>query len=254
MSHRARFAVCAAAVAVALTPAQARADKIITAETVWHFDAMDYTIDQGEKLTFVNQDAQSPGPHNVTSKDTGSDGSTPLFHSATIKNGEQSVVEGAQQLKTGQYSFDCTVHPFMTATLHVTANGTPLPASGSSPSPSPPASSPDTAKPEVLAALRTSSLRALLRAGVVRARVTASEQVALRLSLTARSRGRTVTVARGSATDAAAGKARNVSFKLTSSGRRLARARRRLAVTLVVAATDQAGNTTTTHTRRTLRR
>ena len=63
-----------------------------------------------------------------------------------------------------------------------------------------------------------------------------------------------MTVARGTATDAAAGKARNVSFKLTSSGRRLARAHRRLAVTLVVAATDQAGNTTTIHTRRTLRR
>jgi hypothetical protein len=145
----------------------------------------------------------------------------------------------------------------MQATLHVTTNGTPLPAPGGSSSASPsttPSNSKDATRPTVHAALRTTSLRTLLRAGAVRARVTASESVALRLSLTARARGRTVTVARGTASDAAAGKARNVSFKLTSAGRRLARAHRRLAVTLVVAATDQAGNKTTIHTRRTLRR
>jgi hypothetical protein len=137
----------------------------------------------------------------------------------------------------------------------VTTNGTPLPAPGGSSSASPSNSnSKDATKPTVHAALRTTSLRTLLRAGAVRARVTASERVALRLSLTARAGGRTVTVARGRATDAAAGRSRNVTFKLTSAGRRLARAHRRLAVTLVVAATDQAGNTTTIHTRRTLRR
>src|SRR2546430_12167650 len=131
MGRRLGLAACVAALVGAVAPAAARSDKVITAETMWRFDAMEYTIDQGEPLTFKNTDATSPGPHNVTAADNGDDGQ-PLFRSETIKgDGSQVPVTGAQQLETGDYQFSCTVHQFMTATLHVTDKGTPLPAPGS---------------------------------------------------------------------------------------------------------------------------
>ena len=83
MFRRVPAAVGAAAVAIALTPAAARADKVITAQTVWRFDASDYTIDQGEALAFKNTDAVSPGPHNVTALSNGPD-NKPVFKSDTI--------------------------------------------------------------------------------------------------------------------------------------------------------------------------
>src|SRR3954447_7965690 len=128
---------CAATLAM---PAAALADKTIEAQTVWRFDATTYMLDTGEKLTFKNDDGASPGPHNVTSNDKGPDGK-PLFSSQTIKNGEQSVVAGAQSLKAGQYGFICTVHPFMQATLVVTARSEPAPAP---PPAAQPQSQPDT--------------------------------------------------------------------------------------------------------------
>src|SRR2546421_4815793 len=113
MFRRVPAAVAAAALAIALTPAAARADRVITAQVVWHFDAMDYTIDQGEPLFFKNTDSVSPGMHNVTALSSGADG-RPLFKSDTIKgDGTQVPVVGAQQLKHGDYTFQCTIHPFM---------------------------------------------------------------------------------------------------------------------------------------------
>ena len=44
-----------AALAVVFAPAVARADKVVTAEVVWRYDSSDYTIDQGEKLSFKNK-------------------------------------------------------------------------------------------------------------------------------------------------------------------------------------------------------
>src|SRR3954469_6572001 len=132
-------AACAAAVALVI-PATSYADKTVTAETVWRFAASEYTIDQGEKLTFKNTDAVSPGKHNVTSN--AKNGDKPLFASETIPNGQEANVDGAQQLKTGSYDFICTVHPFMQATLKVTDKGTPLPPPGSPPSSPPPEQQP----------------------------------------------------------------------------------------------------------------
>ena len=251
-------AACAAAITVALTPAAARADKVVTAEVVWRYDASEYTIDQGEKLTFKNEDTVSPGNHDVTADAFGPDGRTPIFKSKTIDDGQEAVVEGADRLKTGDYTFHCSVHFFMTATLHVTDKGTPA-GQGSPPAQQPApqqqqSAPPDTTKPHVHASLRRTSLRKALRAGRVLASVTANELVSLRLSLVARLRGRTVTLATGQVTDGAPRKAAQFAAKLTAAGRRALRSRRRLAVTLVVRATDQAGNTTTTSARRTLRR
>ena len=262
MSSRVPAALAAAALAIALTPAVARADQVITAQVVWHFDAMSYTIDQGEKLFFKNADSVSPGMHNVTAATNGPDNG-PLFKSDTIPgDGTEVPVVGAQQLTHGQYTFMCTIHPFMQATLTVTDKGTPLPppGSGSPPQQQPQAQQPaqapprDTTRPRIHATLRPVSLRRALRTGSLLARITTSELVSLRVDVVARVRGRTVTLATESATDGAPRRPTDFTARLTAAGRRALRSARRLAVTLVVRATDTAGNTTTTRTRRNLRR
>src|SRR3954449_9983794 len=103
----------------ALTPAAAQAATVIEAQTVWRYDMSAYTLAQGDALTFRNADEASPGPHNVTSNDKGPDGK-PRFASETVPNGKEVPVTGAQALPPGSYSFFCTVHPFMTASLNVT--------------------------------------------------------------------------------------------------------------------------------------
>jgi plastocyanin len=251
-------AACAAAVALVI-PATSYADKTVTAETVWMFDSSEYTIDQGEKLTFSNMDAVSPGPHNVTANTSGSDGK-PLFASKTIPNGQAAPVDGAQQLKTGSYDFICTVHPFMQATLKVTDKGTPLPPPGSpqggSPQQQPPEQQPqqqqsaDTTRPSIRASLQ----RATLRSSRLTANVTTNELVTLRLSLTARLRGRTRTLGSATVVDGSPGRPVPFGIKLTPSARKALRRQRRATVSLVVQATDNAGNKTTARARRNLRR
>jgi len=253
-----------AALAVVFAPAAARADKVITAEVVWRYDNSDYTIDQGEKLSFKNTDSVSPGPHDVTADAPGPDGQKPLFKSETIKgDGTEVPVVGAQQLKTGTYTFHCSIHFFMTGTLHVTDKGAPLPPPGSGGGGQQPAPqqqqqqsqpAPDTTAPKVHAKLRPTTLRKALRARKLLVSVTSNELATLKLSAVARVRGRTVTLATATVTDGAPRRATDFETKLTAAGRRALRAARRLAVTVVVQATDQAGNKTTTRARRTLRR
>jgi len=79
------------------------------------------TIDQGEAVTFTNLDFIA---HDVTAQGKGPDGK-PLFASALTNGGGSNPVSGTEFLTTGDYPFHCSVHPFMTATLKVTANGTP---------------------------------------------------------------------------------------------------------------------------------
>src|SRR5437763_16710995 len=98
----------------------ALADKQVGAHPVDSYSG-DVTMSQGETLTFQNLDLQN---HDVTAGDKGSDGK-PLFASPTIGFGQNAKVEGAQKLAPGTYKFYCSVHPFMTATLTVTGNGTP---------------------------------------------------------------------------------------------------------------------------------
>src|SRR3954452_13708846 len=231
---RIALGMCAAALAA---PAPALADKTIEAQTVWHFDASTYMLDTGEKLTFKNDDAASPGPHNVTADDKGPDGK-PLFGSDTIKNGEQSVVKGAESLKAGQYSFICTVHPFMTATLVVTDRS----------APSPPAR--DTTAPKVRSTLLKTSLRAALKARRVVASITSDEDARLDVSLVAHIGRRTLTVGRAHAS----GRAVRLAVPLSSAGRRALLHARRAALTLYVEARDAAGNLTAIRSRRVLRR
>jgi plastocyanin len=272
LSRIARAGIGAALVAAAL-PAVASADEVIEAQTVWRFDASSYTIDQGEPLLFRNADAASPGPHNVVADDKGPDGK-PLFASKTIENGEEAPVDGARRLTTGSYGFICTVHPFMQATLVVTDKGTPQPApgggpppssgsgsggspppSGGAPPPSGPAPSPapaaagDTRAPALRVALRGRSLRSRR----LSAAVTSDEASAVRMRLTARVRGRTVTVATAT-TRVQPGRPAAVRLRAGRSALRALRGVRRVALTLAVEARDAAGNVGTATARRTLRR
>lgn len=247
-----RRSVLVAVLLAAALPASARADKVIEAQVVWKFDAPEYTIDQGEKVTFKNSDTVSPGNHDVTADAAGPDGKTPIFRSATIDDGQEAPVEGVQQLKPGTYSFHCSVHTFMQAKLTVN------PAKGAPPStePAPPQSAQpaDTEKPKVSAKLRATTLRAVAQRRRMVATITANELVNLHLVLTARVRGRTVTLGQLTTTDGAPRRKVDFTVRLTAAGRRALRGARRLPVALAVHATDQAGNVTTTRTTRRLRR
>src|SRR3954470_14261346 len=171
--------VVAALAVVLTTPAAARADKVVTAETVWRFDASSYTIAQGEPLSFHNDDQRSPGPHNVTAMTNGPDGK-PLFASQTVPKDQTVPVDGATALAPGSYGFECTVHPFMQATLVVSGG------------PGDATAAPDRTPPAVRAALRTSSLRRALAAGHLTAAVASDEAATLRLTAVAHG----VTIAR----------------------------------------------------------
>jgi plastocyanin len=254
-----KAAVGAALIALAGPPATASADKVIEAQTVWRFDAMSYTIDQGEMLTFSNRDEVSPGDHNVTASDTGPDG-RPLFASETIPKDQDAPVEGARRLKTGSYDFICTVHPFMQATLMVTDKGAPLPPPGSEPpppSPPPPPPAPpssDTRAPAVSVVLRRTSLRRAIKRRRFRAVVTADEAATLQLRLTARVGGRTLDVGTASGSITSANGRARITVRVRRSARRALRRARRARLTLAVEARDAAGNVGTATTRRTLRR
>ncbi|HEY7267852.1 MAG TPA: hypothetical protein VH501_09170 [Solirubrobacterales bacterium] len=82
------------------------------------FSAPTYTIDQGE----VAQLQVTGSEHNATAHQNGPD-SRALFRSPTISGGTVAV-DGTQYLSAGDYTFFCTIHPNMQATLHVSGNGT----------------------------------------------------------------------------------------------------------------------------------
>ncbi|HEX2015770.1 MAG TPA: hypothetical protein VGN69_03670 [Solirubrobacteraceae bacterium] len=262
-SRRARRAVtlCVAAVVLLSAPA-ASADTLIQAQTVWRFDAASYTLAQGAKLTFENHDAASPGPHNVTSTQTGSD-NKPLFQTPSIPNGGRAAAAGASQLKPGQYAFLCTVHPFMQATLVV--NGSAPPPAGSAPTPpgsGPPPPGPSPASPPPARRTPTAPgplVRVGLAGGSLRAKrlfavIRSDRSVALVLSLTARARGLTTRIGTARARDARPGQSVRFAITLTVGGRHLLRGLRRAVVALTVRATDAAGRSRVVTSRALLRR
>jgi plastocyanin len=233
-----RLPVPLAVLALLAVPAVARADKVVTAETVWRFDASTYTIAQGEALAFHNDDQQSPGSHNVTAMTNGPDGQ-PLFASQTVPKNQTVPVDRVQALKPGSYGFECTVHPFMQATLVVTDAG------GTTPAPA----EKDTTAPKLRAKVRTRSARSALKLNRLVAAVTSDEAATLRLTAVARG----VTIAKARATDAAAGRAVDEPLRLTAAGRRVLRRAHGLTVSVRVTAADAAGNASSAHARRTLK-
>jgi plastocyanin len=183
-------------------------DATITAGPVPNtFATKDATIDQGQSVTFQNSDQTAF--HDVTADQNGSDGKA-LFESATIEGNKTARVEGVEFLTTGDYAFHCSVHPFMTGTLHVTANGTPKPRTPDNPAPNPAATKP----PDATVTILDTRISGVLEHRGLRIRVRTNEPA--RFKLTAKS-GKTK-VALGTITSKGT---RTAKLDLTKSGKRL---------------------------------
>ena len=233
-----RRGALAAALAALLLPATAFADKVIQADPSNRYSTPDVTIDQGERLTFRNNDVAA---HDVTATTKGDDG-RPLFRTPVIERGESAFVEGSQYLTSGHYPFICSVHPSMKGSLHVTTSGTPAarPGSGGSGGGG---TSTDTRDPKLGLRVLSRRVDQVREDGALLARVSLDEGARVSLRAVARPKpgGRLVTVARGSMRITAAG-VRKPRLRLTRAGRAAFRRERPLAVIVTASAVDPAGN------------
>jgi plastocyanin len=232
--------VAALAVAGALSAAPALADQTITAGPVPNtYSNTDPAIDQGATVTFQNSDPTAF--HDVTAKANGSDGK-PLFESDTLEGGKSGPVRGVEFLTTGDYPFYCSVHTFMTGTLHVSANGTPKPHTPENPAPNPA----DTTPPDATVLILDSRISGVLEHRGVRVRLGTSEPARFRLSATS---GKT-TVATG--IFVAKGR-RTAKLALTKKGKKLLFTANTVKLRLTAKVNDAADNRSAASARRTLR-
>ena len=239
-THRAAAAIVGLGM---LWPAIAWADEQIQAEPNNRYSNPEITIDQGEKVTFRNNDVAS---HDVTATGNGPDGK-PLFRSAVIGQGKSAPVEGTEYLTTGQYPYVCSLHANMKGTIQVNANGTPVPRPGGGApapgAPAPGAGPKDEQAPTVRLAITSNAIRAVRRGRALRAKLTVDERARVTLRAVARPRAgaKLITFAVGSVHMTGAG-SRQVSLKLTRAGRRALARKRQLAVVVTARARDDAGN------------
>src|SRR5262249_37314628 len=117
--------------------------------------------------------------HDVTSDQKGGDDNA-LFASETIEGGKTSPIKGVEFLTTGDYPFHCSVHTFMTGTIHVTANGTPKPRTPDNPAPNPA----DTTPPKAKVAILDSRVSTVLKHKGVRVKLTTTEPSRFMLTVT----------------------------------------------------------------------
>jgi plastocyanin len=208
---------------LALAGPAAAADRQVIA-LAFSFQPSAPSMDQGDTLTFVNQDL---APHNVTAKQNGPDGK-PLFASRDVGQGSAKV-EGAEFLTTGAYPFLCTIHPTMTGTLTVSANGTPAvrPA--------------DTTKPKISVAFPRQTLASILKAKKVSVRVTVDEPGSVSSTVTAKVGRRTLTLGTAKTTYKSA-TTRTLSVRLSSSAQKAFANADSVKLSASGQATDAAGN------------
>ena len=247
MTRRVATVAGALALGLALAAPPAGADEQITAAPPNRYVDNDVAIDQGEKVTFTNNDTVQ---HDVVSRLKGADGK-PLFASELVGTGRTAPVAGTEYLTTGDYAFFCSLHPQMTGTLRVGPNGTPVPRPGGNtpPPPGQPGGGADTTAPALQVTVRDRRLADVARRRALRLAVTVDEAATVRLVLRAgRVRLGTKTVKPGAAGT------QKVSVRLTPAGRRLVRRARRVRVSLVATARDAADNAVTLRKKRILRR
>ena len=115
-------AIAAFACALVLAAPDALAGSSITAVKRDRFSSRTVTIAQGQVAILHNLDIDL---HNVTSDRLASGGHAALFASTTIGPGASAAINGTQYLRSGRYTFSCTLHPFMRGTLVVTHAGHP---------------------------------------------------------------------------------------------------------------------------------
>ena len=169
-------------------------EQITASPTCCQFAKPSFTIDAGQVANFSNTGDTS---HDVTSQTDGPDGQK-LFESETITAGKNSPVEGTQYLTPGNYSFFCSIHPEMVASLTVGA-GTPL------------------ARPAVTLKVTSKKVDKVASSGKLKVKVTASaaaQNVVVTAKKGALKLGKTSTVA-----DLSAGGSTTLTFKLTKSQR-----------------------------------
>ncbi len=150
------LSLCLAAGA-ALAPASAPAAETIDAVFFKEYSTSFFQIDQGEIAVFLNRDPFLA--HGLVSDDE--QGGEPLFSAPVVDPKRTRLVYDAPFLTTGTYDFHCPVHPEMTATLDVTANGSPLP--------------PDATDPTAAIKVQTGRLAALLNKRRIRFTINPSE-------------------------------------------------------------------------------
>jgi plastocyanin len=228
------------AVAGALWAAPALGDTTITAGPLPDtFATKDVTIDQGQSITFQNSDKTAM--HDVTADQSGADGK-PLFKSDTIAGGKTSPVEGVEFLATGDYAFHCSVHPFMTGTIHVTANGTPKPHTPDNPAPNPA----DTTPPDATVTILDSRISKVLEHRGLRVHVDTNEPARFNMVATS---GKTK-VALGTVTSKGN---KTVKLDLTKSGKQLLFKANSVKLKLTAKVNDAANNKSAASATRVLR-
>jgi plastocyanin len=214
----------------ALAAAPALADQTVTAGPVPNtFATTNVTIDQGQTLTFQNSDRSAM--HDVTSDKNGND-SKPVFASETIDGGKTAPVKGVEFLTTGDYGFHCSLHPFMTGTVHVTANGTPKPRTPDNPAPN----STDTTPPTASATILDSSIAKVLKRGTLLVRLTTDEPSRFKVTV----KSGTTTIATGAAV--LKGTKRNAAISLTKAGKKLLKQAKTATIKLTAQVNDAANN------------
>jgi plastocyanin len=230
-----RFLVLGGLLATLAAPSVAAADETIVATTGTRYAAGEYTIDQGEKLDFRNDDISGPS-HDVVSTANGGVKGQFLFASDTVGQGKTSFVEGSQYLTTGSYDYFCSIHPSMKGKLVVNAAGAPKPRPGAAPTqPGQAPPSADQTPPEP--SLDFGSLRAatIVKKRRLTLKVGADEAVAMKVTVKI---GK-LTVARKSLKLTLRGK-KTLRLVIGKSARKAFKRGRKLRV--IVDVTDAAGN------------
>jgi plastocyanin len=143
----------ALAIAAIAAPSAAAAPANIMAGGPGGTDVFDPTTYSHDAGTLASMTWVGGGAHNVTASANGPDGD-PLFRSATISGGA-TFVNGTQYVQLGSYPFSCTIHAGMNGTLNVNA-GTPQ------------------ARPSAQLALKSKSLKQVLKSEEIKVKVTMS--------------------------------------------------------------------------------
>jgi len=106
-----RFSVCVLGAVLALSALQAQAATAVAAAptveiTKFAFAPKEITVAPGTKIVWTNHDET---PHTVTSADK-------QIKSAALDTGDRFEQVFASE---GDFSYFCTLHPFMTGVVHV---------------------------------------------------------------------------------------------------------------------------------------
>jgi len=224
MGIRVTAALGAALIVTAAGAPAAFADKQIQAGTPQRYTTPEVTIDQGERLTFKNNDFQT---HDVVATGVGPD-SQPLFSTPLTDQGQENFVAGSQYLTTGTYDFVCSLHSNMTGRVIVTAAGTPQPRPGTGTTPA------DTQPPALKIAIKTGTVSKARRDKALTVVVTLDE--AAKLSVRASTLGKTL----GSVKPSVGAGDTKLRIALDAASRRRLRSGRNVVVKIT--ATDAAGN------------